>query len=95
MKVIFAQTALDDLTHYFVYLCAQTDLAFAAAYIAKIQDFCETLSQNPERGTQRKIGGRQFRFIVYRRRIVVAYSVDDGVVTIISVLMKGQAAPTS
>jgi toxin ParE1/3/4 len=90
VKVIYAQTALNDLTDYYFYLSAQTTSTFAASYIEKIQDFCDTLSKNPERGTLRKIGAREIRFIVFRRRIIVAYRMRDDVVTIMNVLNKGR-----
>lgn len=90
MRVVYAQTALDDLSNYLIYLLERTSAEFAADYVGKIEDFCETLASMPLRGTARSSNSRRYRFVVFKQNIVVAYSVEGEIVTILSILTKGR-----
>jgi plasmid stabilization system protein ParE len=90
MKVGFAQSALDDLLEYQTYLALQAGITFAASYVGKLEDYCETLAENPERGTQRLILGAAMRFIIFKGRVVIAYRIKDDAVVIMNFLVKGR-----
>ncbi len=83
--VVFAPQAEDDLVEILEYIAEHGSPAVAARYTEAIVAYCETLSTFPHRGTQRGDIRPGLRVTNYRRRVVIAFEVDD-VARVVSVL---------
>ncbi len=75
--VVFAPEAEDDLVELFEYIVAQGSHAVAARYTDAIVAYCEGLATFAHRGTQRDDIRPGLRITNYRRRAVIAFSIDE------------------
>jgi toxin ParE1/3/4 len=80
--VVFAQEAEDDLVELFEYIVVQGAPAVAARYTDAIVANCEGLATFAHRGTQRDDIRPGLRITNYRRRAVIAFSVDESTDTV-------------
>jgi len=80
--VVFAPEAEDDLVELFEYIVAQGSPAVAARYTDAIVAYCEGLTTLAHRGTQRDDIRSGLRITNYRRRAVIAFSVDESTDTV-------------
>ncbi|KPF78217.1 hypothetical protein IP88_04720 [alpha proteobacterium AAP81b] len=74
--VTLLPAAIADLKAIYDYLSDQAGPAIAKRYIADIHVRCASLSEFPRRGTPRGDLGEGLRTIPFRRRVIIAYSVD-------------------
>lgn len=80
--VVFAPEAEDDLVELFEYIVAQGAPAVAARYTEAIVAYCEGLATFAHRGTKRDDIRPGLRITNYRRRAVIAFSIDESTDTV-------------
>ncbi len=88
--VVFTPEALDQLTALYQYIAAAASPAIAANYTDAIVTYCEQLQNFPQRGTLRDDVLPGLRITHYKKRAVIAFAVDEGLVSIIGVFYGGQ-----
>ena len=89
-RVIFTPEAEQQLTDLYQYIANATSPNSAARYIDAIITYCEGLCSFPQRGTQRDDVRPGLRVTHYKKRTVIAFTADAGVISIIGVFYGGQ-----
>jgi len=75
--VRFAPEAADQLEALHAYISATATPAIASGYLEAIVDHCEGLALFPHRGIARDDLRPGLRTMAYRKRVIIAFSVDD------------------
>ncbi|MDR6289040.1 MULTISPECIES: type II toxin-antitoxin system RelE/ParE family toxin [Inquilinus] len=89
-RVLYSAQAVDQLEALYLYIAEDTGPDRAAGYVDAIADYCDGLETFPHRG-QRRDGIRPgLRLIGFRRRVTIAFTVEDVSVTILGVFYGGQ-----
>ena len=89
-SVRFHPLARSDLFALYRYIDGQSGPERAGAYLARIERLCADLSEFPERAVPRNDLLPGLRTVALERRVVVALTVTDTVVTILRVLYAGR-----
>lgn len=72
------------------YIAVAVSPDMAVQYTEAIVSYCESLRTFPLRGTQRDDVRQGLRITNYRKRTVIAFDVNTGVVSIIGIFYGGQ-----
>ncbi len=88
--VRFSPEAIADLRGMYDYIAPRGGKQVAAAYVARINQFCLGLSMFPERGTLRNDIWTGLRLLGFERRVTVAIEVTADEVRIVRVFGRGQ-----
>jgi toxin ParE1/3/4 len=75
--VIFTPESVAQLTELYRYIAAASSPEVAARYIDSIVTYCESLQSLPHRGIQRDDIRPGLRITSYRKRVAIAFEVDD------------------
>lgn len=89
-RVVFSPESLEQLAELFRYIAEAASPDIAARYTEAIVSHCESLRTFPLSGTRRDDVRPGLRITHYRKRVVIAYDVDAGVISIIGVFYGGQ-----
>ncbi len=89
-RIVYAPEAEAQLTRLYRYIAGEASPAIARGFTDAIVDQCESLHQFPDRGTPRNDLRPGLRTIAFRRRVVIAYIVSAGAVTIVGIFYGGQ-----
>lgn len=89
-RVEFSPEAEEQLAELFHYIAKAASPDTAARYTEAIVSYCESLSTFPHRGTMRDDVRLGLRTTNYRKRTVIAFSVDAERVSIIGIFYGGQ-----
>ncbi|MEP7331827.1 MAG: type II toxin-antitoxin system RelE/ParE family toxin [Terracoccus sp.] len=91
-RVRFAREAADQLEDLYGYISRSATPAISAGYVDAIVEHCEGLAVFPHRGQSREDLRPGLRTVSYRKRVVIAFSVDEAIkqVTILGVFYGGQ-----
>lgn len=89
-RVVFSPEAVEQLTALHRYLSAAASPVTAARYAEAVVSYCESLCTFPMRGTMRDDVRPGLRITHYRKRSVIAFTVDADQVSIIGVFYGGQ-----
>lgn len=89
-RVEFSPEAEEQLVALFRYIAKAASPDTAARYTEAIVSYCESLSTFPHRGTMRDDVRPGLRTTNYRKRTVIAFSVDAERVSIIGIFYGGQ-----
>jgi plasmid stabilization system protein ParE len=89
-QVVFSPEAQEQLVDLYRYVAAAASPAIAADYTEAIVRYCESLCLFPARGTRRDDVRPGLRITHYRKRTVIAFTVDDQRVSILGVFYGGQ-----
>lgn len=89
-KVIYEQTARDDLRAIFHWIAQAADPETARAYVKRIRERCDGLGTFPERGSARDDIAPAWRTVAFERSAMVAYLVEMGAVRVLRILHKGR-----
>ena len=89
-RVTFTPEAEEQLIELSRYIAAASSSTVAVRYVENIVSFCESLSTFPHRGTVREDIRPGLRVTHYKKRVVIAFSVEDDVVSILGVFYGGQ-----
>lgn len=82
--------AIEDLIDLHRWVSGETDSATANGYIDRIEERIASLSQFPDRCTPRDDLIPGLRTLAFERRLVIAYMVDGGIVTVLRVVNAGR-----
>jgi len=89
-RVVFSPEAQEQLTALFRYIAEAASPGIAARYTEEIVSYCESLRTLPHRGTQRDDVRPGLRTTNYKKRAVIAFSVDTEVISILGIFYGGQ-----
>lgn len=90
-SVVFTPEARDQLADIYRYIADASGVpGVAAGYTEAIIACCEGLSTFPLRGRKRDDVRSGLRVTYYKKRVVIAYTVEDRMVSIIGVFYGGQ-----
>jgi toxin ParE1/3/4 len=89
-RVIFSPEAEEQLLALYRYIAEAASSDIAAGYTEAIVSYCENLCTFPHRGTMRDDVRPGLRITNYKKRTVIAFSVDIEQVSIIGVFYGGQ-----
>jgi toxin ParE1/3/4 len=88
--VVFTPEAEEQLTELYGYIAAEASPEIAARFTDGIVTYCESLSTFPNRGNRRDDIRPGLRVTSYRKRVAIAFNVDEERVNIIGVFYGGQ-----
>jgi len=89
-RVVFAPEAEEQLLALYRYIARAASPNIAARYTNAIVDYCARFDQLPLRGTKRDDIRQGLRITNYKKRAVIAFSVDGDTVSILGVYYGGQ-----
>lgn len=89
-QVVFSPEARDDLLQLYDWIASKTNPALAISYIERIEAFCLGLDLASQRGQLRDDIRPGLRIVGFERRITIAFSVDNGRITIHRLFYGGQ-----
>lgn len=89
-RVVFSPEAEEQLAELYHYVAVAASPEVAARYLDAIVSYCESLCSFPHRGTRRDDVRPGLRITNYKKRLVIAFDVDDAVVSIIGVFYGGR-----
>lgn len=88
--VIFTPEAQEQLLSLYRYIAAAATPEIAERYTSAIVAYCESLQDFPLRGTRRDDVRPGLRITNYKKRAVIAFSVEAEQVSIIGIFYGGQ-----
>jgi len=88
--VVFTPEAQEQLAALYRYIAAAASPEIAERYTSAIVTYCESLQNFPHRGTRRDDVRPGLCITNYKKRAVIAFDVDAGMVSIIGVFYGGQ-----
>ena len=89
-RVVFSPEAEEQLAELYAYIAIAASPNIAARYTEAIVSYCESLRTFPHRGAIRDDIRPGLRITHYKKRTVIAFSVDAGQVSILGVFYGGQ-----
>lgn len=89
-RVVFSPEAEEQLAELYTYVAIAASPNIAARYTEAIVSYCESLRTFPHRGAIRDDIRPGLRITHYKKRTVIAFSVDAGQVSILGVFYGGQ-----
>jgi plasmid stabilization system protein ParE len=89
-SVVFTPEAAEQLDALYAYVAAVASPATALSYTNAIVSYCEGLSISPHRGSRRDDVRPGLRVTNYKKRAVIAFAVDEDLVSIIGIYYGGQ-----
>ncbi|TRO85627.1 type II toxin-antitoxin system RelE/ParE family toxin [Glycocaulis profundi] len=89
-QVVYAPEAEAQLAALYRYIAREASPVIARRYTDDILDHMETFSTLPHRGTPRDDLRPGLRTTSFRRRVAIAYAVEDRTVTILGIFYGGQ-----
>lgn len=89
-SVVFTPEAEEQLVELYRYIEENASAEIALRYTSAIVERCESLGMLPQRGTPRDDIRPGLRTTTYKRRTVIAYSVEADWVSVIGVFHGGR-----
>jgi toxin ParE1/3/4 len=89
LPVRFSPEALADLTRMYDYIALRGGARVAAAYVARIYQYCLDMGTFPERGARRDDIWQGLRLVGFERKATIAIEVMPDEVRIVRVLGRG------
>jgi toxin ParE1/3/4 len=93
-RVVLRRSAFEDLNSIFTWIAVDSGAEFAEAYVRRIRNLCYSLSDFPNRGAPRPDLGPKLRTVVFERKAIIAYTVEEREVQIVRVLHHGRDIQT-
>ena len=90
LRLAFSPEAIEDLRHVADYIAEQAGSARALAEIDRIEAWCRSLTDLPERGRRRDDIRPGLRVISFQRRMTIAFTVQSDRVIILRILAAGR-----
>lgn len=94
-RVVFSPEAAAQIEALHHYIADAASAQVAERYIDAIIAYCESLCVFPLRGTKRDDVRPGLRVTNYKKRVVIAFAVEDGQVSIIGIYYGGQDYETA
>ena len=89
-SVVFTSEAEAQLIELYSYIAAEASPEIAARFADSIVTYCESLNTFPARGSRRDDIRPGLRITSYRKRVAIAFNVEDERINIIGVFYGGQ-----
>ncbi|WP_133511303.1 type II toxin-antitoxin system RelE/ParE family toxin [Candidatus Thiosymbion oneisti] len=89
-RVVFSPEAEEQLAALYHYITKAASPSVAGRYTEAIVSYCENLKTFPHRGTKRDDIRPGLRITNYKRRTVIAFTIDDEQVSVLGVYYGGQ-----
>lgn len=89
-EIIFAPEAEAQLVALYRYIAREASPDIADRFVGPIIEQCEKLEEFPNRGTPRDDIRPGLRTLSFRRRVTIAYAVEEDRVTILGLFYGGQ-----
>ena len=89
-RIVFWPEADAQLVGVYRFIALEASANVAERFTGSIVDYCGGLETFPERGARRDDLRPGLRIVGFRRRVTIAFSVDEDVVTIVGVFYGGQ-----
>jgi plasmid stabilization system protein ParE len=89
-RIIFTPEARDQLDHLHSYIASAADAEIALRFADGILDHIARLSEFPERGTPRDDLRPGMRTLAWRRRVTIAFVVEESDVVVIGIFYGGR-----
>jgi plasmid stabilization system protein ParE len=93
--VSYSARAVDQLETLYLYISEEAGPNRAAGYVEAITECCDSLETFPHRGTRRDGVRPGLRLLGFRRRVTIAFTVEDAGVLILGVFYGGQDVETA
>ncbi len=89
-RVVFSPEAYAHLASIYVYIAARAGHDVANRFTDSIVAYCDSFTTFPHRGTRREDLRPDLRTIGFRRRVTVAFVVDEDVIQIMGIFYGGR-----
>ena len=89
-RIVFTPEARDQVDHLHAYISAAADGETASRFTDAIIDHIARLSEFPERGTPRDDLRPGLRTFAWRRRVTIAFMVEEADVVVIGIFYGGR-----
>ena len=89
-QVEFTPEAEADMNAIYDWIAEQAGHAIALAYVEALEKYCLSLDLASERGTRRDDIRKNLRILGFRRRVTIAFAVEDARVVILRSFYGGQ-----
>jgi plasmid stabilization system protein ParE len=93
--VVFAPEAQEQVASLYRYIATAASPKIAERYTSAIVAYCEGLQTTPHRGSSRDDIRPGLRITNYKKRTVIAFDVNDEMVSIVGVFYGGQDFETA
>lgn len=89
-RIVFTPEARDQLDHLHNYIASAADAEIAMRFADGILDHIATLSEFPQRGTPRDDLRPGMRTLAWRRRVTIAFMVEESDAVVIGIFYGGR-----
>lgn len=89
-RIVFAPEANDQLLAIYRHIAREASPDAAERFTGDIVDYCAAFETFPERGARRDDLRPGLRTVGFRRRVTIAFTVQNEIVTILGVFYGGQ-----
>ena len=89
-RIVFTPEARDQLDQLHAYISAASDVEIASRFVNGIIDHVATLNEFPKRGTARDDIFSGLRTLSWRRRVTIAFVVEQVDVVVIGIFYGGR-----
>lgn len=76
LEIIFSPEAEDDLVQLYLYIADRSGEAVALRYVERIEAYCLSFTDFPERGLSREDLLPGLRVVGFERRVSIAFHLD-------------------
>lgn len=89
-RIVFTPEARDQLDQLYAYISAAADVEIASRFVNGLIDHVATLEHFPNRGTARDDISSGLRTLSWRRRVTIAFVVEQVDVVVVGVFYGGR-----
>ena len=89
-RIVFTPEARDQLDALHSYISSAAGAEIASRFVNGIIDHAETLSEFPQRGTSRDDLRPGLRTIPWKRRVTIAFMIEEAAIVVIGVFYGGR-----
>jgi plasmid stabilization system protein ParE len=89
-RIVFTPEARDELDQLYAYIAAAADVDIASRFVDGIIDHIATLKEFPKRGTPRDDLRPGLRTLAWRRRVTIAFMVEERDVVVFGIFYGGR-----
>lgn len=86
LPVLLSEAAIADLSELGRWIAQHAGRDFAEDYVSRMETACERLGTFPNRGAPRFDVGAGLRTVTYRRKVIIAYQVEEACVQVLRLI---------
>ena len=91
MRVTYSRRAIEQLESLYQYIADDSDPTRAMRFVGSIMEYCDGFVTFPQRGVKRDDIRPNLRLVSFRRRVTIAFSIDEECVNILGIYYGGQS----